>query len=204
MKKARFFHVSMAAASVLFAAFTTRQAGANTIVEFTEAGGGLTASISTDSGATYSPWSSAMITGSQDNWTVTLTGGYLFGPNFVGQYPGGSGNYQGLGEPEARTSEVNLISFPTSGWVFTGNPSTRIGGTTMSWQSDVPAFGIPANIATSFNEGDRIRNPDGTFTIDLIVADVGDNVPDTTSTLGLVGLSLAALFTVRQKFAAAS
>jgi hypothetical protein len=140
MKKTPLLLVKITGVALLLAAAAV--ARAQTDFTVTEGPKGLTTTIP-----------GAIITGTQDDWAVTLTGGVFWGiPTSLF-----------LAEPE-NAAQMNILSFPTP--------------LTMTWVSDVTAnglTGLPASIT------DTLLGPNGGPVATVEFTDLGDpsrQVPD--------------------------
>jgi hypothetical protein len=116
----------------------------------------------------------ATISGTQDDWTLTLAGGDFWATQTT----------LFLAEPESAIS-MNILSFPTAN--------------TLTWQSDVTAnglTGLPALVSD-----DVLLATGGPLGI-VNCTDIGDTkgtVPDGGATFSLLGTGLAGLLALRRR-----
>jgi hypothetical protein len=116
----------------------------------------------------------ATISGTQDNWNVTLAGGVVWG----------SQTTLYLAEPES-AAEMNILSFPSAN--------------VLNFLSDVTAngkTGLSASVTDTLMAATGA--PEGTVTF-TDVSDLPSNAPDGGASLGLLGMALAGLLAFQRR-----
>jgi hypothetical protein len=156
---------TIAVAIVVSLALTAARAQVNDILQITETGENFNDLVATFNGAPLS----VNLTGAADGWTVELPSGFSFQNSAVG-------TAYIIGEPEN-----NLF----------GNTIAITQPTFLTWTSEDPT--VVSALLGPFTVTNAGNGPTGGF-FDLVVDDnPGRTVPDTSSTLILLGMSLAGL-----------